>query len=1002
MPKRHYTVKEFSGGMVATQPGSDIQPNEYMFGYDIDPSYPGGLRGRKGDENLNTGILGSPLIAVRAELDTACQVIQTSTNLYKLGDAGGAATGIALTSGGSGALEPNNKAVHIGRGSGLSAKWYGMVAHTQFGVGPSGPAEYDSELAPPAFTGSGSMFGLGYKGANNFGTGLVYINTDRKRLSLFTTTAHTHTSGELFKNATAICNDGVQSGRVLVFDSETNTLYRINTSSWAIEQSMVLNSLAAEEYIVSDIEVTNSHVYFIVSTVAGNLKEGNTEDGKGRVPVNWLYRIDKTFTGGGSLTNVTPKFEDSEFYFKYTGLSEYVKLNSGSILNYNIKCTTSRRSLFRIGTSDIGVYVNLEASAGLIKNDDTYDYVTGSFYYRNGSLTQNLLQGTLVIRTGSQSNSSVLPDGYVHSINGATASTDTITWLSWESGILYKSLFSSTTGQVSYSTCSIALTSASSSAASFSGATGVSTSAVKNAASIRYSGNYYHMNGDGSMYPSGRFVSNTGTEIAGSIATIDIQTQDNGFSEAEITYHYRFSYLYDSYQESPLSSGSSQITPGNAKKMFITVYIPSGISRRVSHINIYRAQSSGNALSFYQLLETVSLSTNITSTNVSFGSTTISGRPFTYTDNYTINQLGPTYESNAGIPETLSTTTVRYGLSSQINGYHFVGDCSHTVIPDAGQYLFRSVQGQFDNFNYLSNLLRLPEKPIALATFRSRLYAFGKNRIWRIEPNEFYIEDEMVGYGANNSSAVVVTEFGMFFAGPNGIYYTDGGVPKDISYPINRNYSNESFGELNPAYLDRQANNVHAGYDPRNRIVLFAYMPVGATSYRMLAYSIDQQRWDFWDGTTLGNACGAFSSLSNGIPTIVSQTGHRVTVATSTTAKNITYYGPWLDMDEPGSEKWFYEVKLQFRDNHIFTSNGSILVEIDGEGIVSLTANAVLEEGTALPSTGKDAIYRYAIPQSSGQYRKGKRIRLAFTGIQPIKVDSYSIVYREKMFKGGL
>ena len=1002
--------------MVTTQPGSDIEPNQYMFGYDIDPSYPGGLRGRKADLLHKTGILGTPLKAIRAELDIVCQVLQTTSHIYQLSDSAGVAPTTEPTrithSSSSGAMQANNKAVHIGTGSGSAAKWYGIIPHQQFGVpAVATPSFEDSELAPPAFT-SGSMFGLGYKGATDNASANVYIQSDKRSLASFTTTGFISSSTQLFVNATAICNNGSDSASVLVYDSGTNILYKVAVSSWTIQSETTFADLAdiSSGIIVSDMEVTSSDIYFLVSRIDGSLR-GDREQRTGiAIPEQFLYRSSKTLSGAGSVVDITPNIRGSEFYFQSSSRiapNDKVQIDDDIVRDGNLSFKAYRRSLFRIGTESVGLYLGMDARARLANDDRLMDdeSETTTMYYKHGGGVYHQLYNAMVFRfNGSSTITTTISDGFVKTIS-ETAPGE-VTWLSYDSANIRRSSFSVTTGQVVCHNINLDLESFTFAWNSPSVTVTVSTSTVKNAASIYRSGVYYHLNGDASLIPSGRYAHSASNEIVGSLGTITIDAEDGGFTEAEATYFYRFSYLYDGYQESPLTTGEVSTTPGAGKKMNIKVYVSSSLSRRVSHINIYRAQSQGTARSFFQLVETVSLSPNITSTSVAFGSTSVTGRPFTYTDNFSLNQLGPTYESNAGLPETISTSTVRYGLSAQSNGYHFVGDCSHTVISDASQYIFRSVQGQFDNFNYLSNILRLPEKPTELAVFRSRLYAFTKNKIWRIEPNSFYVEDEMEGYGITNKGAVVVTEYGMFFAGPNGIYYTDGSVPQDISYPINKNYSNETFGLLDPAYLNRSANNVFLNYDPRNRIVLVIYRPSDSHPYRTLAYSIDQRRWDHWDGTDYGTVCGAPCSLSTGLPTIMraDDTKQTVIIAGGTADKNITYYGPWLDMGEPGTEKWFYEVKVQYRDAAIQTGTGSILIEIDNEGadpIVSLTSAAALEEGTTMPSSGRDAVYKYPIPKNGSVYRSGKRIRLAFTSPAPCKIDSYSIIYRPKEFKGG-
>jgi hypothetical protein len=1012
MPKQQLTVKSFNGGLVTTQPASDLLENQYSFGSDIDPSYPGGIKGRSSDESWKTGVGTNGRVSTRAELDANYQAVISDSNvyLYQDTDATGTLYSLGVTAGSNVSMEANNKAIHIGTGgsSTTPAKWLGIVSHTQFGIAPSStPAIYNAAIEIPN-TVQGYSFGLGWKGCSDNNGGYVYIDKAGKRLTRFSSTApyFDKTSDDIFQNITAICSDPENPGDVLVYDNETSTLYRVNAGAMTVTTSTQLGyQLSKNGYLVTDMETTSSDVYLAVTAIGGFVEEvtipNKLSENDNTIPGSFLYKIAKSnLAGTANVVDISPDLRRSSdvFAFVTTDLvTSYTSINS--LDNYSIKLKLGTKCLFRTSSSTIGLYGNISMSASLagstvsesiyIKYQDSppsneYREIpsAGSFLFvTSGQPKQQL----------SRSNTHPVSDGL----------PDVVVWLSYSGTTLRRAYYNNIGGQNYHGTTTIDLSSTIGSSVSFSD-TSVSTTLVKNAAMVYTGSMYYMLNGDGTLDPAARYADTSTGALVSSIGSIYLVEEPNGFTEPNTTYYYKFSLLYDGFQESPLTSVESYISPNSGKKIKISAFVPSTVSRRVSHLNIYRAQSGGIggfAKSFYQLVETISLAPSVAETTTTFGSTSVTGRKFEYVDNFTINQLGPTYESNSGFPETTTTSTVNYGLSCQQGGYHFVADCYHSVISDAKQYIFRSAQGQFNVFNYFSNFLRLPETPVALVSFKSRIFAFSKNKIWRINPDGFYIEDEMNGFGALSATSVVTTDIGMFFAGPNGIYVSDGGAPIDISLPIIRSYSSETFSSVNPAWLNRDTTKqVSLNYDPRNKQLLVAYWPSGASNYYFLVYTVDQRRWDLWNSSEYGSSLvSAPGVTSNGIPTFWTGGGVVATIATSATTKATTYYSPYFDLREPAIEKWIYNVKLQLRD----ALPSTVSLQIDDETPVSLTS-PVLEEGTALPSSNKDAIYRYDVPQSGGQYRKGKRFRLAVTSPAGCKIDSIDFTFREKIFKGGL
>jgi hypothetical protein len=1012
MPKRQYTVKEFNGGIVTAQPASDLSKNQYAFGYDIDPSYPGGLKGRQADNSWKDGIGSAGKISTRAELNTNYQALISGSSVYLYQDLD--PNGIAYTLGTVGSnvsMEANNKTIHIGTGNTQNnvPKWLGIVSHTQFGNLPTNDVEvFNAPIDPPQAT-QGFSFGLGWKGCSDNNGGFVYIDKAGKRLTRFTSTSpyYDKTSGDIFQNITALCGDPEVPGDILVYDNKTSTIHRVDAGSMTIKSTTELSFQNAENgYVITDIETTNNDVYLARVAIGGStdVKESQragtskNELGKQEVPTSFLYRISKSnLSGVANLTDASPKFDNAkDLYALNTTLNTYVLVSS--LDSYKMSLRLGTKCLFRVDSTRIGVYGNITIQGTLGEN-----VISQSLYIQYADppspLYREVSSGSLVIVSNGQG-TMLVGRNNVHAFDGTFP--DTVVWLSYTGTTLHRAYHQNNGGQNVYGSSTVTLTNTITPGALSFSTNNVATNLVKNAAMVFNGSAYFMLNGDGTLDPAARFASTPNNALTSSLGTLYLTEEPNGFTESDTTYYYKFSYLYDGFQESPLTSTESFISTNAGKKIKIAIFVPSTVNRRVSHINLYRAQSggiNGLAKSFYQLVESISLAPAAAEVTTSFGSTSVTGRKFEFIDNFTLNQLGPTFESNAGLPETITTSKVHYGLACQQGGYHFVADCWHPVLgAEVKQYIFRSAQGQFDTFNYFSSFLRLPETPVALVSFKSRIFAFSKSRMWRINPDGFYIEDEMNGFGALSPTAIVTTDFGMFFAGPNGIYVSDGGAPTDIAFPINKTYSGETFSSINPAWSNRDTTKqVSLNYDPRNRQLIVAYWPQGATTYHFLVYSFDQRRWDLWSGTTFGASVSAPGVTSDGVPTFWSTGGTVRTLATSTTGMGTTYYSPYFDLEEPGIEKWIYNVKLQLRDALPTT----VTLEIDNETPISLT-NPVLEEGTALPSSGKDAIYRYDVPQANSEYRRGKRFRIAIVSPVNCKIDSIDFTYREKMFKGGL
>ena len=308
---------------------------------------------------------------------------------------------------------------------------------------------------------------------------------------------------------------------------------------------------------------------------------------------------------------------------------------------------------------------------------------------------------------------------------------------------------------------------------------------------------------------------------------------------ATYEYFWKCSFLYDGYQESPLSVSFTITSPAaETKDIIIDIKNISVLNQRITHVILYRAESSVDGSTtpegYYRLVKSFKLDTNFREVTDSFWG---NYRTRNYEDNYSQSS---SYEALVGISEVLGSTIINYSLSAQLNNVLFVCKGYHPDIEDAENFLFKSQPYNFNQFDWGQDLLRLPTRPTAIAAFNGRIYVFDKNNTYRIEPNNLYIEDIYEGVGCIGPDAVLVTEYGMCFCDKNNIYLHDGRRPVPIGEPILRGNANHSWQKI-----DSTSYTPKIMFDgQRNSFVIFYKVTVGG--YYAWAYNIARKRWDMW------------------------------------------------------------------------------------------------------------------------------------------------------------
>ena len=399
-------------------------------------------------------------------------------------------------------------------------------------------------------------------------------------------------------------------------------------------------------------------------------------------------------------------------------------------------------------------------------------------------------------------------------------------------------------------------------------------------------------------------------DISASVGSVD-----SNIFDVTRYYFWAFSVVYDGYQESVLSDWVDDGLTLSANDRIITINFRNlngsnlPPNSRITAIKIYRASSSVDSQpeTLFRLVQELFLEKNLTTMTVDGLGNVRS------VVNYERNLEGASYESHVGFSEALDTLAVHYSISCQVSNYHIVGNANvysnivtaTKLLPDGTHMLFRSKPFRFDTFDWTVDYLRLPFIPKALAAYNGRVYAFDNNKMLRINPEGFYIEDIYDGVGCDSKQGFVVTEFGLFFANRYGCYWYDGQSVQKISTVIQDKWQALS-----------ATNTIMVTYDSvTGQVLFFDAYPSGNEIVICYAYHLENKRWDYYahpsaiqtDGTT-----GVFSGKDG--------ESYIVTVGTidsaiyryfSTGNRSWAWVSRDLDMDSASIPKKFYKIEVK-------------------------------------------------------------------------------------------
>ena len=476
------------------------------------------------------------------------------------------------------------------------------------------------------------------------------------------------------------------------------------------------------------------------------------------------------------------------------------------------------------------------------------------------------------------------------------------------------------------------------------------------------------------------------------ITTPSIGDETNDYFLKNTEYEYKASLIYDGYQEGPLSTStwSFKDTQKTRQRLNIDLSIKK-YSKRLTHVCLYRRDSKD---SFYRLVKEIPTSGGWNNDGTVYKTKVIDS-----------GATEASYESRTGRSEVLYDIDLKYGISAEIDGYLFAGDCSHSLIKNASNQIFRSKPGMYSVFDFSVDFLQLKSKPTALANFAGRLFAFDNSNIYKINQENLVIEDIYEGIGCLGKDSVIVTEYGMFFADKNGAYMHNGTSPTKISTQIEKGgSSSETWGgtdNINNISWETLAgtsisSKPYVVFDSKMVSVLFFanYSDYDSTNEQSIkknycwSYNLIKQRWDLWEvsndtfvGTPfIGDKSSIFVPIDNAI----------YKYKGGSTKRDYTWLSKKLTMEEDSIVKVYNKVKLNGLTSNLNLGGDN---KESSDRLLIKTSTGDVSSPTHSESDNQNSQYKL-----SGSNKKGRWLQFKLEDMTS-PIESVGIIYRRKSTK---
>ena len=1023
MPKELFEVKAFESGIYYNPDDRDMPDDAAVYSENIDPyGQEGSLRAIHADATpIIAGVKATRMATINDDGTHRMVFVDDSDgDIMKVDDVHGSPAlasledGSFITSGEIPALQVNNKEVHMGLGKTRDPKWVGIIPHGHFGAAaPSGLQIEDAELKKP------SPFPLMHKVITDSSNTYVYGIQENGNYvyKLEVSTGKLIKRSKHFFTATrAMCLSS--DGNLWVVDNVSSTLHliKIDTEDMDIFIDVVFTGIAVT---MTDIIENGSYIWFAIG------KSDNTGQDS-----NWLFnKLKSAFinaAGSQALTNKTPyKGSDhtngttvADGTWRWEG--ESAAANDDQI---SVTYVVPNICLFNgIGSTE---WVGIVARIAVVNDQwsSTPDEGKPEFYASSGTTPAvgsyaavsghitNVDKGWILLIIKDNYTAGAVLDGTSAKVHAFNSDVDT----SLSLGAFAHSVNQNT--ETSYLTVAFQHSTAAYTKFWVHTKVGVNgNGALLNSEQSSYSQANLHIDNaqisaDGSEWNifSKEDVEQWAKKSGTSDATAFKQSQVNftNFALSGVTsagtghekQFYAVSFLYDGYQESPLSPWS-MYDPANTQQITFTLRIyASGLSKRITHVNIYRSNGTGDSVptGFFRLVD--SISTKYGWSETAQPHTSPNWGNYYEKDFIDNRDDGSSYEARVGISEAIDNTLPKYGLSAKVNNYLYIADCSHIDIDNATNYLFKSRPFNFDQFNWARDSLLLPSKPTALESFNGRLYAFTENKIYVINPDGMYIEDTVDGVGCIHQNLVKATDIGMCFMDKNSVYLHDGNQIRDVGARIKSHYQDtygrqeytslESIGKF-PSAGGSSANTLgYTGervmsYDPHRKAFYIHFttkIGISGTYYYLNftnVYTVPKDRWDIWMRTHASattselTVYGSTNGKNGEVFTSDNESGliQPFDPYSSTRVDTFTWYSKKFTMGDSTVDKKWFEVAALSEDG-----TPAILVNIteNNEIFGSLTSGSKSRDIQVQLSESSDTVSSFNAFRIV--YRKLRRVK---------------------------
>lgn len=944
MPREVLPLETFDRGIVCSLDPENTPLNAAYWSEDVDPNYSlGGIIGRSGDTQ-GTGVtfLGAADYSwiqrndgkydlVYYGLSTGSPAVRIIKDFY--GTRSRTVDPHFLQKGEKAGLVAGNKVVRAGFYRNPDSilptvmtdpKWIGYIDNGQFGAeAPSGyidgshpseiPSTEDAECARPNFNvffykvviiGS-YTYGVAFGGNHLYGiTSSTGVEAIKSKTGMFT-------------KIQGFCNDG-DGIHVWVFDQNSTygTLYKVKVSDMSIVLACPLGAYTlGENGMFSDMTLTTAtgQIYFGVWYPDGKEFEDFTIGSTAKDTIV-VFRTPKPSTSASlTLTDCSPSFGALTWYNSLG--PGYVNPMQSMLLN-----------LVTLSTTQVGYVCGF--------NDTVLKWMstggpspTGCIAVVSDSYTRFGSYGIIVLPRSVRD----------FAVNGTVYyATNKALYTAGNNNRVYKDVISDlpTAGNA------ITATASSNTFSDIVSGTAGSVSFISSA--TVYMTRTRVISGVDSAIDSGVGGIGSLAEVCagGSIlASVEKMSGDGGFLP-NTKYFYKFSFVYDGYQYSPLSAASvydeneDKITSNKSIK--IRIKDKTAISDRITHLCIWRA-SGGLRAATPDTQYRLALQKSII--DDSWVEDTSDKRivSFSYIDS--MADEGSLFDAITGFSETLDSSFIRWGIGIEYNSSLFVAKCIHPELTDASHMIFKSKKGRLDTFDWITDFLKLPEIPNAIVAFAGRLFVMSNNNTYKINPEEFYVEDVFKGVGAWSPKGVCVTEDVLYIADKENVYAYDGRNMVPIGEPIRTCQSAATVCSSDITTLLTGWKGVsHTFFYPAlawssrlQSLLILVSTGANLTEYRnqpgdtyaygsILAYTPARPgvrqyaRWDYWSSPAM------FSAGWNGFPTdlagiVIGRDGEAylsgpyfqyTLCANASARKAFTYYTGYIGGDNQTQKKRFY------------------------------------------------------------------------------------------------